>query len=160
MRDNLVDGRSRGRGNRGHVSGRFLNNRNGIRGAEGISRAMNAGTAFVQDHTGSTPRAGGAFVESAGNLDRVSVRGWVTSKAGTDPDRGAQSVLNFLARKATPTEGLESGNELIQKVCLKPLSAGHERLSNFKALTGRLSLQTKHTERRLRYSNIAATARG
>ena len=118
MRDSAVNGRSRGRGNRGQLPGRFLNNRNGTRWAGEISRAANTGAVVVHDHTGSGLHVGDASAKSTGNLDRISVRGWVTSKASTEPDRGAQSVLNFLTRKTTPNRGPESGKELIKKVCL------------------------------------------
>ena len=120
MYDGPLNGRSRGRGNRGQLRGRFQNNRNGTRWSEGnISQAVNSGAVNVHRHHGSALRVGDASADSTGSLNRISVHGWVTSNVGNQADRGAQSLLNYLDRKTNPNKGPGRGKVLIQKVCLR-----------------------------------------
>lgn len=66
-------------------------------------------------------RRGGA---KGGPWEQVSVRGWRKSKAASNLDGGAGSLVSFLEKKlATPDS---KGNNII-KVCASPAFGGHRR---------------------------------
>jgi hypothetical protein len=88
-------------------------------------------------------------------LDDILVRGWSDSKAVANPGGCIKQLLDFLERKASPSNAQPSEYIRIEKVCVNPHPAGQTLLSNF-ALIGPLSFHAKLSERRPRFSNILA----
>lgn len=152
-------GRGVGRGRGGRERGQgFRNNDNRGRGNDSTKRGRKTlDPTFLERAIKKGLNSGDAVMrEGRPGFDYIAVSGWKGSKVSHHDDGGIQTLLEFLATKAT-----YAGKPLvtIKKVCLKSQSVGQKRLSNF-ALIGPLSFQANISERRPRFSEVAAFAYG
>ena len=85
---------------------------------------------------------------SRDGLEQLKVWGLKNSRVLSNPDGGVGDLIAFLERKATHSD---SAAVKIKKVCLTVLSAGHQQI-RVSRLSGPLSFQVNHSERRPRYA--------
>ncbi|KAL9119615.1 MAG: hypothetical protein Q9187_003832 [Circinaria calcarea] len=145
-------GRGVGRGRGGRERGQGVRN-NDNRGRANDSTKRGRKTldpTFLERAIKQGLSSGDAVVrEGRPGFDYIAVSGWKGSKVSHHDDGGVQTLLEFLATKAT-----YAGKPL---VTIKK-SVGQKRLSNF-ALIGPLSFQANISERRPRFSEVAAFSR-
>ena len=104
--------------------------------ANAIPKGPRASSRFTNN---SSQRFGGTDRLATGALDQILIRGLGQSKAATNADGGLESLISWLERKATGSNG-EAVK--VKKVCLASSIAGSPHPSSI-ALSGPLSSHAK-----------------
>ena len=103
------------------------------------------------------PRKGGMANDGSG-LSQLSIRGWKSSKAASNPGGALESLIGFIEKKATPDPRSPAADQRlkISKVCLTPPRSHGYRCISRGISTRFSSFQANYPYRRLRLPKLAA----